>query len=180
MGLAKVKQMAGPELETKRKKIIETFKKYGLAITFKMVLFVANFLDIQFNLLKGTFKPYRKPNKPNIYVHKGSNHPPQLLKELPQTIGKRISTISFSKETFECSNIAYASELKNSGYKDKLVYENSLVDENDWNEKKKENTMLHHTPPATVKINIVKIFFKLLIKHSLRGHTFHKTFNKNE
>ena len=57
-GLAIVKQMPGPELERKRKKIIETFKKYGLAIIIKTNLFVANFLDIQFNLLNGTFKPY--------------------------------------------------------------------------------------------------------------------------
>ena len=57
-GLAIAKQMPGPELERKRKKIIETFKKYGLAIIIKTNLFVANFLDIQFNLLNGTFKPY--------------------------------------------------------------------------------------------------------------------------
>ena len=57
-GLAIVKQMPGPELERKRK-IIETFKKYGLVITIKTNLFVVKFLDIQFNLLNGTVKPYR-------------------------------------------------------------------------------------------------------------------------
>ena len=93
-GLGVVKQMLGPELERKRKKIIQIFKKYGLAITSKTNLFVVIFLDIQFNLLSGTFEPYRKPNNDPIYVHKDSNHPPQVLKELPKTIGKRISTIS--------------------------------------------------------------------------------------
>ena len=34
-GLAIVKQMPGPELERKRKKIIETFKKYERAISIK-------------------------------------------------------------------------------------------------------------------------------------------------
>ena len=34
-GLAIVKQMLGPELERKRKKIIKTFKKYGRAISIK-------------------------------------------------------------------------------------------------------------------------------------------------
>ena len=57
-GLAIVKQMPGPKLERKRK-IIETFKKYGLVITIKTNLFVVKFLDIQFNLLNGTVKPYR-------------------------------------------------------------------------------------------------------------------------
>ena len=99
-GLTIVKQMPGPELERKRKKIIEIFKKYGLAITNKTNLFVLIFLDIQFNLLNGTFKPYRKPNNDPIYVHKDSNHPLELLKELPKTIGKRISTILSSIEIF--------------------------------------------------------------------------------
>ena len=42
-GLAIVKQILGPEFERKRKKIIETFKNYGLAITIKTNLFVVNF-----------------------------------------------------------------------------------------------------------------------------------------
>ena len=150
-GLAIVKQMPGPELERKRKKIIEIFKKYGLAITIKTNLFVVNFLDIQFNLLNGTFKPYRKPNNDPIYVHKDSNHPPQVLKELPKTIGKRILTISSSREIFESSKIEYENALKISGYKDRLVYENSSVNENDKNEKKKRREsailfgIIHHT-----------------------------------
>ena len=57
-GLAIVKQIPGPELERKRNTIIEIFKKNGLAITVKTDLFVVNFLDIQFNLLNGTFKLY--------------------------------------------------------------------------------------------------------------------------
>ena len=65
-GPAIVKQMPGPELERKWKKIIEIFKKDGLAITIKTNLFVVNFLDIQFNLLNGTFKPNWKPNNDPI------------------------------------------------------------------------------------------------------------------
>ena len=96
-GLTIVKQMPGAELERKRKEIIETLKKYGLTITIKTNLFVVHFLYIQFNLLSGTFKPYRKPNNDPIYVDKDSNHPPQVLKELPNTIGKRILTVWSSK-----------------------------------------------------------------------------------
>ena len=79
--------MPGPELDRKRKKIIEVFKKYELAITIKANLFVVNFLDIQFNVLNGTFKPYRKLNNDPIFVYKNSNHPPQVLKKLPKSIG---------------------------------------------------------------------------------------------
>ena len=147
-GLAIVKQMLGLELERKTKKIIETFKKYGLAITIKTNLFVANLLDIQFNLLNGTFKSYRKPNNDPIYVNKDSKHPLPVLKELPKAIGKRISTISSSKEIFESSKIEYENALKISGYKDRLVYENSSVNENYKNEKKKrKRNIIWHNPP---------------------------------
>ena len=54
-----------------------------------------------------------------------------MLKELPKTIGKRISTISSSKEIFESSKIEYENALEISGY------ENSSMNENDKNEKKK-------------------------------------------
>ena len=63
------------------------------AITSKANLFVVNVLDIQFNLLNVTFKPYRKPNNDKIYVHKDSNYPLQELKELPKTISEQILTI---------------------------------------------------------------------------------------
>ena len=68
-------------------------------------------------------------------MHKNSNHLLQALKELPKTIGKRISTIWSSKEISESSKIDYENTLKISGYKDRLVYENISVNENDENEK---------------------------------------------
>ena len=54
------------QVQNFKKKIIEIFKKYGLAITIKTNLFVINLLHIQFNLLNSTFKPYRKPNNDPI------------------------------------------------------------------------------------------------------------------
>ena len=104
------------------------------------------------------------------------------MKELLKTISKRISTISSSKEIFESSKIEYENALKISGYKDRLVYENSSVNENDKNEKKKRkrNITWHNLPySANVKTYTGKIFFKLLNNHFPRGHKFYKIFNKN-
>ena len=75
----------------------------------------------------------------------------------------------------------YENVLKISGYKDRLVYENSSVNENDKNEKKnRKRSIIWHNPPYSVnaKTNIGKIFFKLLNKHSPRGHKLYKIFNK--
>ena len=42
-----------------------------------------------------------KPNSVPVYINKNPNHPPQVLKELPKTIEKRISIISSYKEIFD-------------------------------------------------------------------------------
>ena len=99
-----------------------------------------------------------------------------MLKELPKTISKRILTISSSREIFESSKIEYENALKISGYKDRLVYENSSVNENEMHENKKKRN-----PPysANVKTNIAKTFFKLLNKHFSIRHKSNKIFNKN-
>ena len=75
-------------MEKKRKQIIEIFKKLELSITIKLNLHVVDFTDIQFNLKTNSDKPYMKPNSVPVYVDKNSNHPSQILKELPKTIGK--------------------------------------------------------------------------------------------
>ena len=80
-------------------------------------------------------------------MHEDSNHPPQVLKELPETISKRILTISSSREIFESSKIEYENALKISGYKDRLVYENSSVNENDKNQKKIKRNIIWYNPP---------------------------------
>ena len=56
-----------------REKMWDYIKRYGVAIAIKTNLFLVKFLDIKFNLLHSTFKPYRKPNKDLICVH---NDPP--------------------------------------------------------------------------------------------------------
>ena len=70
-----------------------------------------------------------------------------MLKELLNTTGKRISTISFSKEITESSKIEYEDALKISGYKEGLVYENSSVRENEQSEKKKKRNIFWYNPP---------------------------------
>ena len=72
-----------------------------------------------------------------------------MLKELPKTISKPISTISSSKKIFESSKIKYENALKISRYKDRLVYENSSMNENDKMRRRTESIILfgiiHHT-----------------------------------
>ena len=45
-------------------------------------LSVVDDLDVTLNLKDGTYKPYRKPNEETMYIHKKSNHPPNIIKQI--------------------------------------------------------------------------------------------------
>ena len=82
---------SGPETERLRKNVIKTFKECGLNITSKSKLKTIDYLDVTFDLQSNSYKPYRKPDNLPVYIHKDSNHPPSILRELPKTIAKRLS-----------------------------------------------------------------------------------------
>ena len=45
-----------------------------------------NLLDVTFDLNSGLYKPYKKPNDQLLYVTTSSDHPPQVIKQLPNSI----------------------------------------------------------------------------------------------
>ena len=49
-----------------------------------------DFLNVTFDLLNEIYKPYRKPNNKPLYINKHFSHPPNILKQLPKSIEKRI------------------------------------------------------------------------------------------
>ena len=52
-----------------RKDIIEIFKNANFKIEIKTNLHIVDFLDVAFNLLDGTYKPYKKPNDQLLYIN---------------------------------------------------------------------------------------------------------------
>ena len=67
-----------------------SYKKIsGLSITIQCNLKSVDFLDVTFDLYNNLYKPYREPNDNPIYINKQSNHPPNVLKQLPKSIAKR-------------------------------------------------------------------------------------------
>ena len=61
---------------------------------------VVNFLDMALDLRTAIYKPYKKPNSNLTYIHKQSNHPPSIIKNLPKSINKRLSTNSRNAQIF--------------------------------------------------------------------------------
>ena len=92
-GVGTIRRMPKGELDPKKNKIKEMFKERGLNIEIKMNLTHVNYLDVSLDLHRDMYYPYRKPNDEPVYVHKESNHPKHVLKQIPTAINTRINAI---------------------------------------------------------------------------------------
>ena len=99
-GLAVIRSASGSSLDRNRKKLITLFQDNELKILVKTGKTSINFLDINFCLNSESYRPYRKPNGEPLYINRHSNHPLTILSRLPQTISKRISSLSYNFELF--------------------------------------------------------------------------------
>ena len=162
-----------------RKEITKIFNTLGLQITKQANLKEVNFLDVTLDLRAGTYQPYRKPNDHPLYINTSSNHPPNIIRQVPSNIGKRISEISSSEEIFDRAASYYNNALKASGYKEKVRYETKTTT-NHTNAKRKRKIIWFNPPfSMNVKTNIAKNFLQLIDKHFPPEHKLHKIFNRN-
>ena len=105
-----------------RKELHKTFEQFNLKITAEANLRVVSFLDVNFDLSYGKFKPCRKPNDDPLYIDRHSNHPPGIKKQLPTSINKRISHLSLDEQTFQETAPLYQNALRHSNFNHKLGY----------------------------------------------------------
>ena len=102
-GLVILHNVNGQQIDHIRKNIIKIFKDVGFSIDIETNSKLVEFLDITFNLNNGTYKPYKKPNNPLLYINKSSNHQPQIINQFPRIITDRLSRNSSNKEVFNAS-----------------------------------------------------------------------------
>ena len=74
------------QVELIKKDLCTIFSEHGLKITIETNKKILNFLDVTLNLPNGAYIPYTKPNNISLYIHKKSNHPPQIIKNIPKSI----------------------------------------------------------------------------------------------
>ena len=136
---------------------------------------VTDFLDVTLNLNDGSYSPFRKPNNNLLYINKNSNHPPNIIKQIPVMINNRISSISSNKHQFDKSKQVYEDALKASGYDVSMKY-----DEKKKKRRNRKRNVLWFNPPFSknVKTNVGKIFLTLISKHFPSTHKYHKIFNR--
>ena len=94
----------------------------GLKITIEANKKCVNYLDITLDLRSSTYKPFMKPGNTPLYVNYDSNHPPSVLRGLPDAINKRLSNISSDRRSFDSAAPPYKEALKKSGFDCNLKY----------------------------------------------------------
>ena len=81
-GLAIFKNVSGSKAEKTKKDIQKLFKDIHLNITIQCNLKIVNYLDVTFNLSSATYRPFCKTNYEITYIHKESNNPPSILRQI--------------------------------------------------------------------------------------------------
>ena len=90
------------QVDRKRKQIVELFKQCELSITVDINFTTVDFPDLSFDLTNET-------DDISIFIHVNFNQPPSIIKELSNSISKRISSISSSEEIFD--NVVLSTKL---------------------------------------------------------------------
>ena len=140
---------------------------------------IVSYLDATFNLNDGTSRPYQKPDNIIQYIHVESNHPPNIIKQIPKTIEKRLSQLSSSEEIFNESGPFYEDELHQSGYRQTLKYNNPANTEIH-NKRNHQRNIIWFNPlfNRNVSTKMGKYFLNLIDKHFPENHRLHKIFNR--
>ena len=174
-GLA-AQKMSGPEADRARKDLHKIFNDQGLKITVQMNLEQTDFLDVTLDMKTGRFYPYRKPDDKPLYISSKSNHPPAVMKHVPDGINARLSTISSSQEEFERCKPMYEEALRKSGFDSTLQFNH----DNKLKSRARRRQVIWFNPPfsANVKTCLARQTLKLVDKHFPRHHRYSKIFNR--
>ena len=121
-----------------------------------------------------------KPNNKIIYVHCQSNHPLALLKNIPENINKRLSSISSTQQVFNEAIPPYQKALDESRYNFKLTYDPPNNRTNTQNRKRAHHiTWYNPSWNLWVKTNLGRKFLFIVGKYFPKKHPLHKIFNRH-
>ena len=180
-GLAVIDQTP-QKIEKIKKEICKVFAKNNLRITIEANKKVVNFLDVTLDLTTEKYKPYSKPTTTPLYVHSKSNHPPCIIKNIPEAINRRLSEISSDEEVFKDAAPPYQEALQKSGYSYTLKFTPPQQSpESTTNKRKRQRNIIWFNPPFSknVQTNIGREFLNLIEKCFPPNHKLRKLFNKN-
>ena len=127
----------------------------------------------------GVFKPYMKPNNSPQYINRKSNHPPSIIKSIPEAVNKRLSSISQNEEVFNAAKAPFQESLTNSGFEHELKYQQPSS-QNKKNKNRSRNRTWFNPPfSQNVSTNVGAKFLKLIDSCFPPQHPLAKIMNRN-
>ena len=172
--MAVFKNVSGPHCEKIKKEFQKLFRQHGLKLIIKCNLKIVDFLDVTLNLTDSTYKSYHKPNDEICYIHKESNQPLSIMKQLPISIETRRSKLYSNEKVFNESVSIYRESLDKSCYNHKLKFQKTSTN-NTQRRQRKRNTIWFNAPfSKSVVTKISKTFLRLIDKHLPPHHKLHK------
>ena len=104
--------------------------------------------------------------KKNAYIHKESNHPTSILRQIPLSIESCLPKYSSNEKIFKESTQIYQEALKKSGYNHQLTYQKSINNKNK-DTKRRKRKIIWFNPPYSknVSTNVGNQFLQLINKH---------------
>lgn len=168
------------QIENIKKDVCKIFRKNGLNITIEANKKTTNFLDVTLDLPSGSHKPYSKPDNVLQYVDVKSNHPPSVIKAIPNGINKRLSEISSDEQLFKIAAPEYQTALNKSGHKFTLEYQPPTEPDTE-TRRKRTRKITWFNPPfdLRVKSNVGREFLKAVNECFPEGHVLRPICNKN-
>ena len=112
-----------------------------------------------------------------VYIYSSrSNHPPAILKHLPESINKRISQLSSDQDAFDSSAHLYQDALRRSNYQHKLSYQSKNNPK--MPKRKRSRNITWFNPPFSqnVQSKIGREFLRLLDTHFPKSSPLSKIF----
>ena len=123
MGQLGFENASGPQADRITKDFINILRKeFQLSIACETNLKIVSFLDVTLDLTACKYKPYNKPGNIPLYINVKSNHPPNIIKNLPESTSRRINKLSSYKSVFDNSKDLYNNALSSSSFKDKIKF----------------------------------------------------------
>ena len=105
-----------------KKSICKIFAKNNLKIAMEANKKNVNFLGVTRDFSTEKFKPCSKPTTNPLYVHRNkSNHPPNIIRNIPEAISRRLCDISSDEDVFNEAALPYQEALRKSGYSYNLL-----------------------------------------------------------
>ena len=187
-GLLYIPNSNGPLSSSIQKRIIRAFKFLEFKIEISSNIKIVNFLDVTLDLSNNSYKPFIKSNQNPSYINVNSNHPKNIIKQIPKAVNLRIGKLSANEKIFKESSKRYIDALKNSGFKEDFRYlkeniTNEITKENnnyDQKNKNRKRKIIWFNPPfcKPANIDVGKYFLRLIDKHFKQDNILHKIFNR--